>query len=149
SICRSSRRCAMRLRGLAASVVRAFTLSICVAGLSVGAANAQSEGSLALKSGESVELGSVYWVANCRSTMIGLPEVEILECPPGLTLTVKEAMVLPRRQNCPSKVSGGILSAAVGEVKDRLQAKLLYRLKYKTKDGDRQRSHTFDVSLFP
>jgi ribosomal protein L21 len=138
----------MRSGGFARSVVRA-SVAICFAGLSVGAANAQSEGNIALKSGESVELGAVYWIANCQSIMIGLPEVEILEGPPGVTLAVKEAMVLPRRQNCANKVSGGIISAAAAEVKDRVQAKLIYRVKYKTKDGERQRSGTFNVSLFP
>jgi hypothetical protein len=139
----------MRSGGFAHIVVRASSVAICVAGLSVGAAYAQSEGTLALKSGESVELGPVYWIANCHSIMIGLPEVEILEGPPGVTLNVKEAMVLPRRQNCPNKVSGGILSAAAAEVKDRTQGKLIYRVKYKTKDGDRQRSAIYNVSLFP
>lgn len=139
----------MRSDSFARSVVRAVNVAIWFAGLSVVAANAQSEGNIALKNGESVELGTVYWIANCHSIMIGLPEVEILEGPPGLTLAVKEAMVLPRRQNCANKVSGGILFAAAAEVKDRVQAKLVYRIKYKTKDGDRQRSATFNVSLFP
>jgi hypothetical protein len=139
----------MRSGSLAHSVIRTFKVAVCVAGLSVATATAQTEGNIALKSGESVELGPLYWIANCHSIMIGLPEVEILEGPPGVTLAVKEAMVLPRRQNCPNKVSGGILSAAAAEVKDRTQGKLIYRVKYKTKDGDRQRSVTFNVSLFP
>jgi hypothetical protein len=104
---------------------------------------------IALKSGESVELGPVYWVANCRSTMLGLPEVEILEGPPELTLSVKEAMVLPRTQKCPATVAGGILSVTAKDVKEPIEAKLTYRLKYKTKDGDRQRSNVYGVSLFP
>jgi len=53
---------------------------------------------LALKSGESVELYPVYWVINCRSVMIGLPEVEVLEGPPQLSLSIREEKVLPRRQ---------------------------------------------------
>jgi hypothetical protein len=137
------------MRGFLPSLARACTMAICLAGLSVGAASSQNEGNIALKSGESVELGTVYWIANCHSIMIGLPQVEILEGPPGVTLGLKEAMVMPRRQNCASKVSGGILTAAVGEVKDQLQGKLIYRIKYKTKDGDRQRSVTYNVSLFP
>jgi hypothetical protein len=32
-----------------------------------------------LKSGESVEIESVYWTVNCQSTMIGVPEVEIMQ----------------------------------------------------------------------
>ena len=33
---------------------------------------------LALRSGESIDLYPVYYVANCRSIMIGLPEIEVL-----------------------------------------------------------------------
>ena len=29
------------------------------------------------------------------------------------------------------------------------EAKLTYRVKYKTKDGDRQTGHVFNISLFP
>jgi hypothetical protein len=90
---------------------------------------------IALKSGESVDLGPVYWVANCRSIMVGLPEIEILEGPPEIGLTLREAMVLPRRQKCPAK--------------EPIEAKLTYRLKYKTRDGDRQQSNIYGVSLFP
>jgi hypothetical protein len=113
-----------------------------------GSAFAQSL-RIALKSGESVDLGPVYWVANCRSIMVGLPEVEILEGPPGLTLNLREAMVLPRTQKCPANVAGAILTATAKDVKEPIEAKLTYRLKYKTKDGDRQRSNIYSVSLFP
>jgi hypothetical protein len=39
--------------------------------------------------------------------------------------------------------------ATTKEVAEPKQARLTYRLKYKTKDGDRQTSHAFNVSLFP
>ena len=39
--------------------------------------------------------------------------------------------------------------ATTKDVAEPKQARLTYRLKYKTKDGDRQTSHTYDVSLFP
>jgi len=113
-----------------------------------GSASAQSL-RIALKSGESVDLGPVYWVANCRSILLGLPEIEILEGPPELVLSLREAMVLPRRQNCPANVAGAILTATAKDVKEPIEAKLTYRLKYKTKDGDRQRSNIYGVSLFP
>jgi hypothetical protein len=115
----------------------------------LSSADVRAQQSIALKNGESVELGSVWFVANCRSIMIGLPEVEILEGPPGLTLSVKEAMVLPRRLNCANQVPGGILVATAKDVTDPIQGKLVYRLKYKTKDGDRQTANTYNVSLFP
>ena len=86
---------------------------------------------------------------NCRSITIGLPEVEVLEGPEELSLSIKEAKVLPRRQNCADRVPGGILMATTKDVAEPKQSRLTYRLKYKTKDGDRQTSHTYDVSLFP
>jgi len=104
---------------------------------------------LALKGNESVELQQVFWIANCRSIAIGLPEVEVLEGPEELSLSIKEAKVLPRRQNCSDRVPGGILMATTKEVAEPKQARLTYRLKYKTKDGDRQTSHAYNVSLFP
>jgi hypothetical protein len=104
---------------------------------------------LALKSNESVEVTTLYWVTNCRSIMIGLPEVEILEGPEEISLSIKEAKVLPRRQNCAERVPGGILMATAKEITEPKQGKLTYRLKYKTKDGDRQRGSAYNISLFP
>src|SRR5215470_11892923 len=112
-------------------------------------AQTYAQQSIALKNGESTDLGNVWYVVNCRSIVIGMPEVEILEGPPGLTLSIKDAMVLPRRLNCAKEVPGGILVATAAEVKEPVQGKLVYRIKYKTKEGDRQRSGTYNVTLFP
>ena len=81
--------------------------------------------------------------------MVGAPEVEILEGPPGLTLSIKQGMVLPRRLNCAEKVPGGVLVATAKDITDPVQGRLVYRIKYKTKDGDRQTSNSYNVSLFP
>jgi hypothetical protein len=62
--------------------------------------------SLALKNGESVEVGNVYYTINCRSMLKGTPQVEVLEGPPGVTATIKESMVLPRWGNCANRVPG-------------------------------------------
>jgi len=104
---------------------------------------------IALKSGESTELGILYWITNCASTMVGNPEVEVLESPPELTLSVKPGMVLPRAQKCAKPVRGGTLIVTAKEIDEPKQATLTYRIKYKTKDGDRQRSGVYNVSLFP
>lgn len=113
-------------------------------------AHAQTSGQgIALKSGESVELGLVFWVSNCRSIMVGTPEIEILEGPEEVTLTLKEGKVIPRRLNCSNQVPGGTIVATAGDVKEPKQAKLTYRVKYKTKDGERQTSSIYNVSLFP
>ena len=121
-----------------------------IAGFAIGTSTqAQELRRLVAKNGDSVELGPVYWVVNCRSIMIGLPEIEVLEGPPEVTLSIKEAQVLPRRQGCAAKVSGGTLMLSVKGVTERTEGKLTFRLKYKTKDGDRQMSSVYNISLFP
>lgn len=127
------------------------TIQFAFAGIVISAdAEAQSAlRRLVAKNGESIELGPIYWVTNCRSIMVGLPEVEVLEGPPQVALTVKEAQVLPRRQGCAAKVSGGTLMLNTEGVTEPAEAKLTYRLKYKTKEGDRQTSSSFVVSLYP
>lgn len=81
--------------------------------------------------------------------MIGLPEVEILEGPAELSLAIKAEQVLPRRQGCAAKVPGGRLMLTAKDIKERAEANLIYRLKYKTKDGDRQGGNSYVVMLFP
>lgn len=133
----------MRRQWIAAAII-----AIACGGLGA-AADAQQPQQIAVKNGESVEIGTVYWVAACRSIMVGLPEVEIMEGPPTLALSIKEGQVLPRRQGCAAKVNGGTLMLTAKDVADKTEAKLTYRLKYQTKDGPRQTSHTYMVELFP
>jgi hypothetical protein len=104
---------------------------------------------ISLKSGESAELELVYFVVNCASIVVGNPDVEVLEGPEELTLEIKKGNVIPRRQNCAKPVPGGTLIATAKEVKERKDAKLTYRIKFKTKQGDRQQSGAYNVSLFP
>ena len=104
---------------------------------------------IALKSGESVELGTVYYVMNCRSVMVGKPEIEILEGPPEVKLTIREGDVVPRAQGCSGNVPGGTLIATALDVKETKIARLIYRVKYKTKDGDRQVANAYYVGLLP
>lgn len=126
-----------------------FLVALCLGIANVVAdGNAQNR-TIAIKAGESVDLHTVYWVANCRSIMVGLPEIEVLEGPPQVTLSMKADMVLPRRQECANKVPGGILIATAKDVKEPMEGKLTYRLKYKTKDGDRPRGYNLRLSLFP
>jgi len=109
----------------------------------------QGQTRIALKSGESVELHLVYFIVNCASIMVGTPEVEVLEGPQELTLEIKKGNVVPRAQNCAKPVPGGTVVATAKEVTERKDAKLVYRVKYKTKQGDRQRGETYNFSLFP
>ena len=130
-------------------------LPTCIVSFGLGSAllfsatGAQAQTRIALKSGESAELGLVYFVVNCASIVVGNPEVEVIEGPEELTLEIKKGNVIPRAQNCAKPVPGGTLVATAKEVTERKDAKLTYRVKWKTKDGDRQRGGTYIVSLFP
>ena len=136
------------MRPLLAAVLAAIQFAI--VGLVIGPAEAQAEPRrLAAKNGESIELHPLYWVVNCRSVMIGLPEIEVLEGPPGVALSIREGQVLPRPQGCATKVPGGTLMLNAKGVTEPAEAKLTYRIKYKTKDGERQTSRAYIVSLFP
>jgi hypothetical protein len=132
--------------GIARVIISIATASV----LGAAGAHAQTNArNIALKNGESAELQQVYWVTNCRSVMVGTPVIEILEGPEEVTLALKEGMVLPRRQNCANKVPGGTVVVTAKDVTEPKQGKLTYRVKYKTKDGERQSGHIFNVSLFP
>jgi hypothetical protein len=105
--------------------------------------------SVALKNGETIEVGPVYWVSNCKSILKSMPAVEILDGPHGVSATVKEAMVLPRRQHCANKVAGGMLMLSAQDVEDQSYSNMTLRLTYQTRDGERKFSHVFNVSLIP
>ena len=102
-----------------------------------------------LTSNESFDINAVYWVSNCKSLLNGTMSVEILEGPPGVALTIRQADVLPRKQNCPNMVPGGIVVASVKDVPEKVSGTLRYRVQYNTVDGLRQSSHAAQISLYP
>jgi hypothetical protein len=104
---------------------------------------------ISLKSGESVELSLAYSIRNCKSVLIGNPEVEVLEGPEELTLAIKPGNVIPRGTNCSNQVPGGTVVATAKDIKAPKESKLTYRVKYHTLEGDRQTSRVYLVSLFP
>jgi hypothetical protein len=104
---------------------------------------------VALKSGESVELGDLLWTVNCRTYLKGLPQVEILDGPPAVTVAVKEKMILPRFKQCAKRVPGGTLSLTAGDITDESYTTLRLRIKYNTLEGPRDRSVSLRVALIP
>jgi len=128
-----------------------FVLGVLVS-LSSGQVGAQTiigAPSLALKNGETAELANVFWAINCRSLLKGVPRAEILDGPPGVTINVQEAMVTPRWSACAKSVPGGKLLLSAKDVQDQSYGSLTIRVTFKTKDGDRQLSQTYNLSLFP
>lgn len=105
--------------------------------------------SYALKSGESVEIMDLYWVTNCQSLLTSPPEVTVLDGPPGVTASTTEAMVTPRFQQCAKPVKGSKLKLSADKIDDQSYSVMTLRIKYKTKDGERDRSFTFNIALFP
>jgi hypothetical protein len=113
---------------------------------STGLASAEDK-TIAAKGGETIDVRPVYGALHCKSILVAPPEVEVLQAPPELKLSIREDMVTP--QNCQTKVKGGFVVATVGEVKQATDGKLTFRVKYQTKDGTRQSSYVYKVSLLP
>lgn len=125
----------------------AFWMTAMAAG--IGSARAADD-KIDLKSGEVADLGSLYWVVNCRSTMTAPPTAEVLEGPPELTVTVRPQQVIARKYSCSKPVAGGeLIVTAAKDIKARLQGKLYVRVKYPTKDAERQSAREIEYTLFP
>jgi hypothetical protein len=120
------------------------------AAIAFAGASAQAAEVIALKSGETAEIGNLFWVANCRSLLKGPMTVDILEGPSDVTASIREQKIVPHKLNCAKPVEGGVLLlTAPKEVKARIQAKLILRVKYPTVDGERQNSRDIDLTLVP
>jgi hypothetical protein len=110
---------------------------------------AKADDPIAVRSGETVELGDVFWVAKCHSTLLAVPTVEIMEGAPELSFAVKAAMVVPRKYGCEQAVEGGKLLLTAATVTEAREAKIVYRLLYKLIDGERQIARTRTFKLYP
>jgi hypothetical protein len=60
-----------------------FAIASILGSTGVQAQTIWGSASIALKSGESVEVGDIAYVINCKSVSKSTPEVEILEGPPA------------------------------------------------------------------
>jgi hypothetical protein len=71
------------------------------------------------------------------------------DCADPPVLTIRPGRVVPRNQGCTNEISGGTLVVEAKEIPEKKSARLVYRVKFKTKDGDRQAAQTYFVELFP
>lgn len=137
----------MKFRSIAVALLLGLYL------ISANVVQAQSllrnAGSYSLKSGESVEIMDVYFVVNCHSLLTSPPEVTVIDGPPGVAASLTEAMVLPRAQKCPSPVKGAKLKLSADKIEEQSYSDVTLRIRYKTKDGQREQSLTFNLALFP
>ena len=139
----------MRISAPAVVVSSCLGLALCLVGSQAHAQTIDGAPSVALKNGETIDVGQVYWVSHCKSLLKSAPEVEILDGPDGVTAAITEATVLPRRQRCGNKVTGGLLSFSAKDIVDPSYSNMTIRITYHTRDGDRKFSHVFNVSLIP
>ena len=131
-------------------LISSLCLACSLAGAPAQAQTISGTPGIALKNGESFELGDAYWISStCKSMLICTPEVEILDGPPGVTVTVKEAMVTPRYWNCAKPVKGGKVIVAANDIDHPSYTTFTIRFKFKGRDGDRVRSRVYKLSLFP
>lgn len=104
---------------------------------------------IALKSGESAELRNYFFIVNCQSIMIGQPTLDVLEGIEEVTVALKDEMILPRGRNCAKPVPGGTVVVTAKHIDEQKEGKLTIRLKFNTKQGERQDSSAYLISLFP
>ena len=105
---------------------------------------------VALRSGESVEFGDMYYIgANCRSLLTSAPEVEVMEGPPGVAVAIKQAMVVPRGHGCARPVLGGKMLITANDIDEYSYSRMILRITYKTRSGNVQRGQHINVVLFP
>ena len=105
---------------------------------------------VALKSGESTELGDVYLInTNCKSLLKETPVVEILDGPPGVTAVINPAKVVPRGHSCAKPVAGGKLVLAAKDIHEQSYTRMVLRIRYKTLNGDRESAQNINIALIP
>jgi hypothetical protein len=136
---------------------KSMLATLCVAfasALSLAEVNAQNmmlpgAETVALKSGETEEISDLYYVSNCASLLNSPPQVEVVEGPPGVTASVKEDMVLPRLQKCPTKVKGGKLIVSANKIEDPSFTQLTVRVTFDTREGIRKQTWVVNLNLIP
>ena len=134
--------------------ILALTLFTLACLLGNGIANAQtiqaSVRNIVLKNGETTEFGDLWLISrDCKSLMMGTPEVEVMEGPPGVVVEVRPAKVVPRSVSCANPIAGGKLFIAAKSVEEYSRSTMVLRITYKTRSGDRQFAKHVSVTLFP
>ena len=130
-----------------------LSLLLCGAGLGARqAANGEITPNLpiiSLKSGETLEIMDLWYAINCESQLNTAPLAEVMEGPAEVTISVKEAMIIPHEENCDNPINGGKLLVSARDIENYSTSTLTVRITYDTKEGERKPSYSFNVILFP
>jgi hypothetical protein len=106
-------------------------------------------GEYAVKNGETIELSAVYWISNCKSRLKNFAGIDVLEGPPGVSLSLRLQKVVPSLQHCSRPVDGAMVVLNAKGITAAGTADVSYRVRYNTLDGPRQSNHTVVLKLFP
>ncbi|MFY9640239.1 MAG: hypothetical protein ACLPJW_10690 [Rhodomicrobium sp.] len=104
---------------------------------------------ISLRSGETLEVMDLWYAINCASQLNSAPLAEVMEGPSEVTVSIKEAMVVPREQDCDKPIGGGKLLFSAKDVHDYSASTLTVRITYDTKDGERKPTYSFNIILLP
>lgn len=104
---------------------------------------------ISLKSGETLEIMNLSYSVNCDSQLNSPPLAQVMEGPTEVSVTVKEAMVVPREQNCDKPQKGGKLLFSAKDIDDYSTSTLTVRITYDTREGERNPSYSFNIILLP
>lgn len=141
----------MRLRLRSILALGSFALASFLAN---GIANSQTihvpVRNIVLKNGETTEFADIWMISrDCKSLMSGTPQVEVMEGPPGVTVEIRPAQVVPRQLSCANPIAGGKLFIAAKGVEEYSRSTMVLRVTYKTRSGDRQKAEHISVTLYP
>jgi hypothetical protein len=102
------------------------------------------------KSGQSIDLGAVYWVESCVSRLDGFVGVEMTSGPPGVTLDLRKEPVVASRQGCTTPVPGANVVATMPVVTQATKTTVKYRVTYLLKTGAKTQSdHSRELWIVP
>jgi hypothetical protein len=111
---------------------------------------AQAQQLVSLKNGEQADLGAVFWIENCQSRLVKFSGIDLLNGPPGLKLSLREEAVAPSaRYNCSNRVPGATVVLSANGFTSKYEGTISYRVRYDTRDGNKQSSHSAKVQVFP
>jgi hypothetical protein len=115
-----------------------------------GAQTIVQDHDLSLKSGETLSLGESYLISrDCKSLLKAPTEVEIMEGPPGVTVSMNEAMVTPYGHNCARPVKGAKVTLNAKDIEFYSHTTFVLRFKHITREGNQYYTHRYRLTVYP